>query len=39
MRAVTPADVQRVATKYLKNARFVVVGDPKKIDRALFQSL
>jgi zinc protease len=39
MRAVTPADVQRVATRYLKNARFVVIGDPKKIDRALFQSL
>ena len=39
MRAVTPADVQRVATRYLKNARFVVVGDPKKIDKALFQSL
>ena len=39
MRAVTPADVQRVASQYLKNARFVVVGDPKKIDRTLFQSL
>jgi zinc protease len=39
VRAVTPADIQRVATRYFKNARFVVVGDPKKIDRALFQSL
>jgi predicted Zn-dependent peptidase len=39
MRAVTPADVQRVAARYLRNARFVVVGDPKKIDRALFESL
>ena len=39
MKTVTPADVQRVATRYLKNARFVVIGDPKKIDRALFQSL
>jgi zinc protease len=39
MKTVTPADVQRVATRYLKNARFVVIGDPKKIDKALFQSL
>ena len=39
MRTVTPADVQRVATRYLRNTRFVVIGDPKKIDRALFQSL
>jgi zinc protease len=37
--AVTPADIQRVATRYFRNARFVVVGDPKKIDRTLFQSL
>ena len=39
VRAVTPADIQRVATRYFRNARFVVVGDPKKIDRALFRSL
>ena len=39
MRAVTPADIQRVAARYLRNARFVVVGDPKKVDRALFESL
>jgi predicted Zn-dependent peptidase len=39
MRAVTPADVQRVATRYLRNARFVVIGDSAKIDRKLFQSL
>jgi zinc protease len=39
MRAVTPADVQRVATRYLRNARFVVIGDPKKVDRSLFRSL
>lgn len=36
MRAVTPADVQRVASRYLKNVRFVVIGDPKKIDSKLF---
>jgi zinc protease len=39
MRAVTPADIQRVANRYFRNARFVVVGDPTKVDRALFQSL
>jgi zinc protease len=39
LRAVTPAEIQRVATRYLRNARFVVIGDPKKIDRTLFQSL
>jgi zinc protease len=39
MRAVTPAEVQAVAKRYLRNARFVVVGDPKKIDRKLFVSL
>ena len=39
MRAVTPAQVQAVAKKYLRNARFVVVGNPKKIDRKLFASM
>jgi zinc protease len=39
MRAVTPAEIQSAAKKYLRNARFVVIGDPKKIDRALFVSL
>jgi zinc protease len=38
MQAVTPADVQRVSVKYLKNARFVVIGDPKKVNAALFTS-
>jgi zinc protease len=37
--AVTAADVQRVATKYLRNARFVVIGNPAKVDRALFTSM
>jgi zinc protease len=36
MQAVTPADVQRVSAKYLKNAKFVVIGDPKKITKTLF---
>ena len=39
VRAVGPADVQRVARKYLHDLRFAVVGDSTKIDRALFTSL
>jgi zinc protease len=39
MRRVTPADVERVAQRYLRNAHFVVIGDPRKIDRSLFVSL
>lgn len=33
---VKPADVQRVAQKYMKNIRFIVVGDPAVIDRKVF---
>jgi zinc protease len=36
MRAVTPADIRRVAADYWKNARFVVIGDPKKVTQTLF---
>jgi predicted Zn-dependent peptidase len=36
LRAVTPADVQRVAQKYMRNIRFVVLGDPKQIDKTAF---
>jgi zinc protease len=36
LRAVTPADVQRVAQKYMRNIRFVVLGDPTKIDKSVF---
>ena len=36
LRAVTPADVQRVARKYMKNLRFVVLGDATKVDKNLF---
>jgi zinc protease len=36
VREVTPADVQRVASTYMKNIRFVVVGNPQSIDRAVF---
>lgn len=35
---VTAADIQRVAKKYLQHARFVVIGDPKKITRTLLTS-
>ncbi|MDQ5846175.1 MAG: insulinase family protein [Acidobacteriota bacterium] len=34
--AVTPDDVQRVAEKYMRNIRFVVLGDPKSIDTRIF---
>ena len=34
--AVTPADVQRVTRRWLRNARFVVIGDPKKITQSIF---
>lgn len=36
LRAVTPQDVQRVAREYMRNIRFVVVGDPAQIDRRIF---
>jgi zinc protease len=39
IRAVTPAEIQRVARRYFKNFTFVVVGDPAKIDRKLFTSM
>lgn len=34
--AVTPADVQRVSQKYMRNIRFVVLGDPKSVDTGVF---
>ena len=34
--AVTPADVQRVSQKYMKNIRFVVLGNPKSVDTGVF---
>jgi zinc protease len=36
LRAVTPAEVQRVAQKYLRNIRFVVLGNPTQIDKSVF---
>jgi zinc protease len=39
LRAVTPQQVQRAAQAYLRNVRFVVIGDPAKVSAALFKSL
>lgn len=36
LNAVTPAEVQRVAQKYMRNIRFVVLGNPKSIDPKTF---
>ena len=38
VKRVTPADVERVAKRYMQHARFAVIGDPTKIDRKLFTS-
>jgi predicted Zn-dependent peptidase len=36
LRVVTPQDVQRVANTYMRNLQFVVIGDPRQIDRGVF---
>jgi predicted Zn-dependent peptidase len=36
LQSVTPADVQRVSLKYMHNIRFVVLGNPTAIDKAVF---
>jgi zinc protease len=36
VREVKPSDIQMVANKYIKNLRFVVVGNPASIDRTIF---
>ncbi len=36
VRDVTPAEVQAVARKYMKNIRFVVVGNPAAIKKEIF---
>ncbi|HEX5070925.1 MAG TPA: insulinase family protein, partial [Vicinamibacterales bacterium] len=38
IRAVTPGDVRRVASMYMRSLQFVVLGDPAKIDRRIFLS-
>ena len=34
--AVTPADIQRVSQKYMRNIRFVVLGNPRSVDTVVF---
>jgi predicted Zn-dependent peptidase len=36
VKQVTPADVQRVSQKYMKNLRFIVLGNPEAIKRDIF---
>ena len=36
LRAVTPDDVRRVAGTYMRNMQFIVLGNPRSIDRAVF---
>jgi zinc protease len=38
LRAVRPSDVERVAQKYMRNLRFVVLGDPTSVDKRVFTS-
>jgi len=38
LRAVTPEDVQRVSQKYMRNLRFVVLGNPASVDKTIFTS-
>lgn len=39
LRAVTGEDIQRVAKTYMKNMRFVVIGDPTSVNKVIFTSL
>jgi zinc protease len=36
LRAVTPEDVRRVANTYMKNMQFIVLGNPRSIDKSVF---
>ena len=36
IRQVTPKDIQTVANKYMKNIRFIVIGNPSAINRETF---
>ena len=38
LRAVTPDDVQRVSQKYMRNIRFVVLGNPASVNKTVFLS-
>lgn len=39
LRAVTPTDVQRAARTYMRNIRFVVIGNPDQIDKNIFTGI
>ena len=39
VKRVAPADVERVAKRYLTRARFVVIGDPTKVTRTVILGL
>ena len=34
--AVTPEEIQRVSQKYMRNIRFVVLGNPRSVDTVIF---
>jgi len=36
LRAVTPEDVRRVAQTYMRNIRFVYLGNPQTVDRTIY---
>jgi len=36
LRAVTPSDVKRAANTYMRNLQFVVIGDPRSVDKNIF---
>jgi zinc protease len=36
LKAVTPEQVQQVSQKYMKNMRFVVLGKPEAVNKAIF---
>jgi predicted Zn-dependent peptidase len=36
LRAVTPAEVKRVANTYMRNIQFVVIGNPQSINKDIF---
>jgi len=36
LRGVTPADVRRAANTYMRNLQFVVIGDPRQVEKVIF---
>jgi malate/lactate dehydrogenase len=36
MRRVKPEEIRAAANKYMKNIRFVIVGNPADVDKAIF---